>query len=115
MKAIQITRILVGALILAGSFGAVAQNGNATSVPEATSATSSKTANRALQKSVRRVLSKTKGLNVTNILVRARSGVITLQGTVPEVSQVDLATEVAQGVMGVTSVINRLTVRTIGP
>ncbi len=39
---------------------------------------------------------------------------MTLQGSVPEQPQVDKATEVAQGVAGVTSVKNALTIRPVG-
>jgi osmotically-inducible protein OsmY len=39
---------------------------------------------------------------------------VTLAGTVPDQSQVDLATQAAQGVAGVTSVKNALTVRPVG-
>ncbi|NML97086.1 BON domain-containing protein [Paraburkholderia sp. RP-4-7] len=115
MKQIQLARLVVGVLILAGSFGAMAQNGEAASAPASTSAVSSKTANRALQKNVRRALSRSKGLSVANILVRAQGGAITLQGTVPESGQIDLATKIAGGVAGVTSVVNRLTVSAVGP
>jgi osmotically-inducible protein OsmY len=51
---------------------------------------------------------------VTNITVRARGGAVTLAGTVPEQPQVDLATQAAQAVPGVTSVKNALSIRPVG-
>jgi osmotically-inducible protein OsmY len=45
--------------------------------------------------------------------VRARNGVVTLEGTVPEQSQMGLATQAAEGVEGVTSVTNALTLSTL--
>ncbi len=41
-----------------------------------------KAANRALQRKVRSALSKTKGVSVANIVVRARDGDVTLEGSV---------------------------------
>jgi osmotically-inducible protein OsmY len=44
--------------------------------------------------------------------VRARNGAILLEGWVPEEAQVEQATRVAQGVPGVASVQNALTLST---
>ncbi|MGF6241692.1 MULTISPECIES: BON domain-containing protein [Paraburkholderia] len=118
MKAFQAIKVIGGALIVVASLNAYAQSSDATAASGAMSAAptakSTKAANRALQRSVRKALSKTKGLSVTNITVRARSGAVTLEGSVPEQPQVDLATQAAQGVAGVTSVKNALTIRAIG-
>ncbi|MEW6339762.1 MAG: BON domain-containing protein [Paraburkholderia sp.] len=117
MKAFQAIKVIGGALIVVASLNAYAQSSDATaaSAPAAApSAKSVKASNRALQRSVRKALSKTKGLSVTNITVRARSGAVTLEGSVPEQPQIDLATQAAQGVAGVTSVKNALTIRAIG-
>lgn len=46
--------------------------------------------------------------------VSARDGEVTLEGTVPDSSQVDMAIQVAQGVSGVTSVQNALTIKERG-
>jgi hyperosmotically inducible periplasmic protein len=73
-----------------------------------------RTANRILQKKIRAALAKTKDLDVTNISVRARSGAVVLEGTVPEQAQIDRAGEVAKGVDGVTSVKNALALRPKG-
>ena len=80
----------------------------APAVAPASDVAATKAANRALQKSVLHTLSKTKGLRVSNITIVARSGVVTLEGSVPEESQVELATRAAQSVPGVTEVKNAL-------
>ncbi|RFU49543.1 BON domain-containing protein [Paraburkholderia sp. DHOC27] len=117
MKAFQAIKLISGAVIVLASLNAYAQSSDAdaASAPAAApSAKSVKASNRALQRSVRKALSRTKGLSVNNIVVRARSGAVTLEGSVPEQPQVDLATQAAQGVAGVTSVKNALTIRAIG-
>ena len=72
---------------------------------------SARKADRKLSTDVRRALSKTKGIDVTNIFVRARSGAITLTGSVPESVQIGEAETVARGVLGVTSVANKLSMQ----
>jgi len=117
MKAFQAIKVISGALIVLASINAYAQSSDAMAASgtmAAPSAKSTKAANRALQRSVRKALSKTKGLSVANITVRARGGAVTLEGSVPEQPQIDLATQTAQGVSGVTSVKNALTIRAIG-
>jgi hyperosmotically inducible periplasmic protein len=117
MKASNAIKMVGGALIVLSTLNiAYAQSSDAaaTGTASAPTAKSTKTANRALQRSVRRALSKTKGVSVTNITVRARGGAVTLEGSVPEQPQVDLATQAAQGVAGVTSVKNALTIRPVG-
>jgi hyperosmotically inducible protein len=116
MKVMHSVKLVGCALVVLASFSSIsayAQASDAMAAPSA-AAPSSKQANRALQKSVRRALAKAKGLDVSNILVRARGGAVTLEGTVPELQQGDIATQTAQGVAGVTSVKNALTVRAIG-
>ncbi|WP_321926304.1 BON domain-containing protein [Paraburkholderia guartelaensis] len=112
MKAIQAIKLAGGALIVAVSVNAWAQ-GNDTGAAPATSQ-SSKQANHALEKKVRAALVHAKDIKVENILVRAREGVVTLEGTVPDSAQLDKATQVAQGVAGVTSVKNALTIKEPG-
>jgi osmotically-inducible protein OsmY len=121
MKAFQAIKMVGGALIVLASVSAYAQSSDAAATPAAPMAASSapsaksvKAANRALGRKVRNALSKTKGLSVTNITVRARGGAVTLAGTVPEQPQVDLATQAAQAVPGVTSVKNALSIRPVG-
>jgi hyperosmotically inducible periplasmic protein len=117
MKAFPAIKVIGGALIVLASMQAYAQSSDAAAAPAAPAATSTKAtkqADRALGRKVRSALSKTKGLSVANITVRARSGAVTLAGTVPEQGQVDIATQAAQGVAGVTSVKNALTIRPVG-
>lgn len=117
MKAIQAIKMVGGALIVLASVGAYAQASDAdmTAQPSAKQTSKAmKSADRALGRKVRGALSKAKGISVSNITVRARSGAVTLQGSVPEQPQVDMATQVAQGVPGVTSVKNALTIRPVG-
>ncbi|AXE96783.1 BON domain-containing protein [Paraburkholderia sp. 22099] len=120
MKAFTAIKMVGGALIVLASLNAYAQSSDAatTAAPEAASAAptakQAKAANRALGRKVRSALTKTKGLSVANISVRARGGAVTLAGSVPEQPQVDLATQAAQGVAGVTSVKNALTIRPVG-
>ncbi|WP_144150154.1 BON domain-containing protein [Paraburkholderia sp. BCC1885] len=64
---------------------------------------------RALARSVRRALTKTPGFNVSNVFVRARSGAVTLSGSVDSGDQISQAEQVAHTVPGVTSVSNKLT------
>lgn len=112
MKAIQAIKLAGGALIVAVSVSAWAQ-GNETSMAPATSQ-SSKQANHALEKKVRAALVHAKDIKTENIVIRARGGAVTLEGTVPDSSQVDKAAQVAQGVAGVTSVKNALTIKEPG-
>ncbi|HKR45402.1 MAG TPA: BON domain-containing protein [Paraburkholderia sp.] len=112
MKGIQAIKLAGGALIVAVSVSAWAQ-GNDTGTAPATSQ-SSKQANHALEKKVRAALNHAKDIKPENIVIRARGGAVTLEGTVPDSSQVDKAAQVAQGVAGVTSVKNALTIKEVG-
>lgn len=114
-------KTIVSILLAAGmlvAFGAHAQSASSAVAAQtlqtaqttgASDAASMKAANRALRKQVVRALTRTKDLQSNAITVRANNGAITLQGTVPEESQMELATRAAQGVPGVTSVKNALT------
>ncbi|MBN3808944.1 BON domain-containing protein [Paraburkholderia sp. Ac-20347] len=66
-------------------------------------------ADRTLSRAVRRALSKAQGFDVSGVFVRARSGAVTLSGTVRNGDQIRQAEEVTRSVQGVTSVTNRLT------
>ncbi|NVH73691.1 BON domain-containing protein [Paraburkholderia sp. JPY432] len=101
-----------GTLFVAVSVSAWAQRTDTDTAP-ATSQ-SSKQANYALAKKVRAALDHAKDIRPENIVIRARGGAVTLEDTVPDSSQVDKATQVAQGVAGVTSVKNALTVKEVG-
>ncbi|MBB5499460.1 BON domain-containing protein [Paraburkholderia sp. MM5384-R2] len=118
MKAFSAIKMISGALVVLASLNAYAQSSEAaaTAAPAATAPTAKQTraANRALQKKVRATLARTKGLTVGNITVRAREGAVTLEGSVPEQAQIELATNAAQGVAGVTSVKSALSIRAMG-
>ena len=116
MKAFPAIKMIGGALVVLASLNAYAQGSDAaaTAATTAPTAKQTKAANRALQKKVRATLARTKGLMVGNIIVRARDGAVTLEGSVPEQAQIELATNAAQGVAGVTSVKSALTIRAIG-
>jgi hyperosmotically inducible protein len=92
---------------------AYAQASDAMSAPDTSSTTSSKKAvskaDRALARAVRRALSKAQGFNVSNVYVRARSGAVTLSGSVDTGDQITQAETVAKSVSGVNSVSNKLT------
>jgi osmotically-inducible protein OsmY len=118
MKAFSAIKMIGGALVVLASLNAYAQSSDAaaTAAPTASAANAKqvRAANRALQRKVRSTLARTKGLTVGNITVKARDGAVTLAGSVPEQAQIELATNAAQGVAGVTSVNNALTIRAIG-
>jgi osmotically-inducible protein OsmY len=116
MKQNKVFTLVGSALLVLASLDAHAQSSAA--VPAsgrsyASDAKAVKAADLALQKNVVRALSKTKGLRATTITVRAHNGLVILEGTVPEQSQVGLATQAAEGVEGVTSVTNALTLSTL--
>ncbi|HDR9587303.1 TPA: BON domain-containing protein [Burkholderia stabilis] len=67
-----------------------------------------KAADRKLQRRVSSALARTRNLNATRILVRARDGVVMLAGSVTDTTQVNLAAAVARRVDGVASVSNLL-------
>ncbi|SAK76676.1 BON domain-containing protein [Caballeronia ptereochthonis] len=120
MQYIKSIQSAAGVLIMVCASAGHAQVGASVAEPSVASASTVssqkalKAENRRLQKAVLRSLSQTKGLNASNILVVARSGVITLAGSVPASDQLDLAVATAKGVEGVSGVRNDLTVRPEG-
>lgn len=81
--------------------------------PDSTAATSKKAIraeNHALGRSVRHSLTKVKGLDSSHINVLARGSTVTLEGSVPDQSQIDTAQAAAAKVAGVQRVDNRLTI-----
>ncbi|CAM2157705.1 hyperosmotically inducible periplasmic protein [Pararobbsia alpina] len=114
MKFTQLLVIASSAVALSiGSASVYAQASDAAPAAAAP-ATSSKAANRALGRAVKRALTKNKQIDASNIYVRARDGAIRLTGFVPENAQIQIAGDVTQGVNGVSSVDNKLTVRRPG-
>ena len=115
MKSVAILKTLGAALCLTLACSASYAQDTSASAPAATTsaapATSAKKADRKLGYTVRKALSKTEGLDVSQINVRSHGGAVSLTGTVPDQGQIDKAGEVAQGVAGVKSVSNKLTVK----
>ncbi|HEY1610011.1 MAG TPA: BON domain-containing protein [Paraburkholderia sp.] len=128
MKSVDFLKALGLAACLTVAGGAYAQNDAGTSGNADTGAatpaspahahhmmhhetSAARMANRKLATAVRRALSKTQGVDATNVIVRARNGDITLLGTVSDPTQIDKAGQAAQGVDGVNSVTNKLALR----
>jgi hyperosmotically inducible protein len=113
VKTVGILSALCLTAAIAMPVAAYAQASDAMAAPDASSATSSKKAvskaDRALARAVRRALSKAQGFNVSNVYVRARSGAVTLSGSVDTGDQITQAETVAKTVSGVNSVSNKLT------
>ncbi|SAL39180.1 transport-associated protein [Caballeronia turbans] len=115
MKAVDLLKALGVVVCVAVASSAYAQSSDAaaTSTDSAAQAKAQKSAtkktDRKLGYDVRRALSKAQGFDVSNVFVRARSGAVTLTGTVPEGGQIAQAEEVTKGVPGVKSVSNKLT------
>jgi hyperosmotically inducible protein len=72
-----------------------------------------RSANWKLEHTVRTALSKQK-VDTSGIRIRARSGAVTLSGTVSDETQISLASNVAQGIPGVKSVQNDVTMHQNG-
>ncbi|KVG65411.1 BON domain-containing protein [Burkholderia pseudomultivorans] len=120
MRYINRVRVAAGTLVMAGSVAfAHAQMLGIDAEPTAAASSSAdksalKAVNRKLQKTVMRNLSKTRGLDASNILVVARGGVVTLAGSVPKAEQIELAVSAARAVSSVSEVRNDLTIRPEG-
>lgn len=63
---------------------------------------------------VRKALTSTRGLATSDIRVVARANTITLDGTVPEQAQIELAQTAAQTAAPAKSVVNHLSVKEPG-
>jgi osmotically-inducible protein OsmY len=100
-------------------FPAFAQGGNGSEVVASAAAGSApdaktvRAANRKLARNVRTAMAKAKGIDMTQLFVYAKGGVVTLSGSVPKSDQVDRAGEIAKSVPGVSAVDNRLSVYAI--
>lgn len=115
MKAIKIAGAV---LLMAACINGYAQGASAAdadSASAAASATSGAVSNKQLAASVRSALRSARrhGLKSSYIRVRANGGVVTLTGVVADNSQIGFATSVAQGVPGVSSVVNKLKLRVV--
>ncbi|WP_168790114.1 BON domain-containing protein [Paraburkholderia aromaticivorans] len=92
-----------------GSAAATANASAPVAVASPVSAKAQRAANRQLAKNVRQALARTKNLNIVNVTVRAKQGVVTLQGSMPDNGQIEQAAKIASAVSGVASVKNDLT------
>ena len=123
-KAFLITLPVASALVSAGCATAIALSAclplsawaQASEAPAAAAAVAASTpkeirkANRAQARKVYGALAKHKEIDAGNISVTAKGGAVTLNGSVTQASQIDMVTEIAKTVPGVTSVTNRLAV-----
>lgn len=119
MKQFSVIRWVASVLVVLGTVSAYAQSGDTdaaatASTAMAPSAKSISAANRQLSKSVRRTLARVKGLNSGSIVVVAQGGVVTLAGSVPDPSQIEVAVSAAKGVKGVNAVSDKLTIKAEG-
>ncbi|MCG7401661.1 MULTISPECIES: BON domain-containing protein [Caballeronia] len=121
MKLLRTAKLMIGVAAVSASFYGYAQSGASApvsaSAPAMASAanggkTSSKAADRALRRKILTALADAKGMRAAGITVRATDGDVLLEGWVPEVAQIEQATRVAQGVPGVKTVRNTLTLST---
>lgn len=113
MKSVDFLKTLGAVVCVTVACSVYAQDNSAASGAAATTmapAASSKKVDRKLGYTVRKALARAQGLDVSNIVVRSRNGAVTLTGSVPDQGQIDQAGQVAQGVPGVKSVSNKLTV-----
>lgn len=101
---------------VAGAASAYAQNADTTdttttgdTAAPANNAKATRAADRKLGRDVRRALARAQGFDVSNVFVRARSGAVTLTGSVPDGGQIQQAADIARGVPGVKSVSNKIT------
>ncbi|NVH72737.1 BON domain-containing protein [Paraburkholderia sp. JPY432] len=110
MRTVGFLKTLGAVVAMVAACSVYAQNAPDTASAAAT-VKAGKAANHELGRKVRHALTKTQGLDVSHIAVRARGGAVTLTGTVPDQGQADKAGEAAKGVEGVTSVTNKLTAK----
>jgi hyperosmotically inducible periplasmic protein len=100
--------LLSGVALSAG--GALAQQATATPNP----ARVQRSADRALARDIRKALDHQQGLDVDDVRIIAKHGVIGLDGTVPDSNQQQKVSAIVAGVPGVKSVRSYLTVREEG-
>ncbi len=118
MKSLIATGLITLAVSLGMSANAYAQTDASAAMAASASGAPSKKdmriANRQLAKSVRRALTKNGKIDVSHITVLAKSGAVSLDGSVVEEDQIAAAGQIAAGVSGVKSVANHLSVATPG-
>jgi len=70
--------------------------------------------NRQTEHAVRKALVATKGLNTAGIVILVKNGAVTLDGSVPDSSQIPLAQNAAESAAQGKSVTNKLTIKEPG-
>ncbi|HDR9484609.1 MULTISPECIES: BON domain-containing protein [unclassified Burkholderia] len=112
MKAVQrvliATALACGIVAVAGPARAASDLGSPTLASGAPADQARRADDRRLTRRVSAALARTRGLNATRIVVRARSGVVTLRGGVSDGQQAAMAVDAARQVDGVTQVTNQL-------
>ena len=115
--------VSIGAMVLAISVNAWAQNGAASGAPASAAGASAmvasgaaapetgRKANRALRRKVYAAISQHKEISAGNISVIAKDGAVTLNGTVTDAAQIDKVVQITKAVPGVTSVTTKLSVQ----
>ena len=102
------------ALVALPAFAQNASDTASTAAPAASGKKAVRAQNRQIEKTVRRALTKTKGLDSSGITILVKHNVVTLDGTVPDESQIALAESSAKGAAPSNKVTNNLTVREVG-
>jgi hyperosmotically inducible protein len=100
--------------ITAFSSPSYAQQDDTTTQSQINSKKQIRTQNWRTEHAVRKQLVATKGLTSTSINVVARSGVVTLSGSVPDAPQIQIAEDAAHKAPQVKSVANHIVVREHG-
>jgi hyperosmotically inducible periplasmic protein len=107
-----------GAIVAATALMAIPAFAQNASDATAASAPVSKKAirahNRKVENVVLKALTRTKGLDTRAIVVVVKNGVVTLDGSVPDASQIQLAQDAAQQAAQGNSVSNNLSVKEPG-
>jgi osmotically-inducible protein OsmY len=71
-------------------------------------------ANHQVEKNVRKAFAKENHFNSSDVRIVARNGAVSLEGTMPDSTQIQRATTIASAAKGVNSVNNALAIREVG-
>ncbi len=110
---VKIKQVLAMALAVSACFSAFNAVADETATIAPQSRKEARHANWKLERAVRRQLDM-HDIDSAGIFVRARSGAVSLTGTVPDASEIALAGDAAQTAPGVKSLKNALTLRIPG-
>jgi hyperosmotically inducible protein len=115
LAVLAVSTNLPGAFAQSNGASDAAQASSSPAAAQSQSRKAMRAADRKLAKAVRYAVEHRKGLDATRIAIVARNGNVTLTGSVPDASQVDVAAQQARSVAGVSGVVNRLAVGEIAP